>query len=72
MQAIGYRQVAEHLRGERTLPDTIELVKARTRKYAKRQLTWFRVQASADWVQLAAAQEGEDAAEIILRRLGGV
>ena len=42
MQAIGYRQVVEHLRGERSLPETIELVKIRTRQFAKRQLTWFR------------------------------
>ena len=42
MQAIGYRQVVEHLRGELTLPKTIELVKSKTRQFAKRQLTWFR------------------------------
>ncbi len=42
MQAIGYRQVVEHLRGERPLAETIELVKTRTRQFAKRQLTWFR------------------------------
>ena len=42
MQAIGYRQVVEHLRGERALAETIELVKIRTRQFAKRQLTWFR------------------------------
>jgi tRNA dimethylallyltransferase len=41
-QAVGYREVVEHLRGERDLPATIELVKLRTRQFAKRQLTWFR------------------------------
>ena len=44
MQAIGYRQVVEHLRGERPLAETIELIKSRTRQFAKRQLTWFRRQ----------------------------
>ena len=34
MQAIGYRQVVEHLRGERSLAETIELVKIRTRQFA--------------------------------------
>lgn len=53
MQAIGYRQVVEHLRGERTLPETIELVKIKTRQYAKRQLTWFRKHAAAKWIELA-------------------
>lgn len=52
LQAIGYRQVLEHLRGERTLPETIELVKIKTRQFAKRQLTWFRKHAQAQWVEL--------------------
>jgi tRNA dimethylallyltransferase len=52
MQAIGYRQVVEHLRGERSLPETIELVKIRTRQFAKRQLTWFRAQKGAQWIEL--------------------
>lgn len=42
MQAIGYRQVVEHLRGEHDLAQTVALVKMRTRQFAKRQLTWFR------------------------------
>ena len=52
MQAIGYRQVVEHLRGERSLPETIELVKIRTRQFAKRQLTWFRAQKNLEWIEL--------------------
>lgn len=52
MQAIGYRQVVEHLRGERSLPDTMELVKIKTRQFAKRQLTWLRKHANARWVEL--------------------
>ena len=52
MQAIGYRQVVEHLRGERSLPDTIELVKIRTRQFAKRQLTWFCAQPGTQWIEL--------------------
>ncbi len=52
MQALGYRQVVEHLRGQRSLAETIELVKIRTRQFAKRQLTWFRRQMNLDWVSL--------------------
>ena len=52
MQAIGYRQVVEHLRGERPLAETIELVKSRTRQFAKRQLTWFRRQGNLEWIEL--------------------
>jgi len=52
MQAIGYRQVVEHLNGERSLPETIEFVKLRTRQFAKRQLTWFHRHAQAQWLEL--------------------
>lgn len=41
-QAVGYREVIEYLDGRRALPETIELVKARTRQFARRQETWFR------------------------------
>lgn len=41
-QALGYREILEHLAGERSLPDTVALIKQRTRQFAKRQLTWFR------------------------------
>ncbi len=52
LQAIGYRQVAEFLRGIRSLEETISLVKQRTRLYARRQMTWFRHQAPLTWLTL--------------------
>lgn len=41
-QAVGYREVIEHLRDSRPLTETIELVKTHSRQLAKRQGTWFR------------------------------
>jgi tRNA dimethylallyltransferase len=52
LQAIGYRQVVEHLQGQRDLKETIELVKTRTRQFAKRQLTWFRRYGNCQWIEL--------------------
>jgi tRNA dimethylallyltransferase len=52
LQAIGYRQVVGHLRGERDLAATMELVKIRTRQFAKRQLTWFRRHGNCEWIEL--------------------
>ena len=69
MQAIGYRQVVEHLRGERPLPETIELVKIRTRQFAKRQMTWFRRQAQVNWVSVGADEMGEVVAGRIIEML---
>ena len=69
MQAIGYRQVVEHLRGEqRSLTETIDLVKQRTRQFAKRQMTWFRGQFSLEWLHLEPNANAEEmAAELVGR-----
>ena len=69
MQAIGYRQVVEHLRGERSLAETIALVKIRTRQFAKRQMTWFRRQLPVTWLEVRA---DEPASEIAGRVMAGL
>ena len=69
MQAIGYRQVVEHLRGERSLPETIEWVKIRTRQFAKRQLTWFRAQKNLEWIDLKPDEPLAAVAENLVHRL---
>jgi len=66
MQALGYRQVVEHLRGNRSLPETIELVKIRTRQFAKRQMTWFRGQMRLTWLQTGPAESPETVVQRIL------
>ena len=57
MQAIGYRQVVEHLRGVRPLAETVELVKIKTRQFAKRQMTWFRRQLAVEWIVVESTAE---------------
>jgi tRNA dimethylallyltransferase len=47
----GYRRVCEYLRGERSLESAIEKTKQDVRNYAKRQLTWFRRERTAIWLQ---------------------
>jgi tRNA dimethylallyltransferase len=63
-QAVGYREVLEFLSGDRNLPETIELVKLRTRQFAKRQLTWFRSLSECRWIPVA---EPLDAAGVARR-----
>jgi tRNA dimethylallyltransferase len=65
MQAIGYRQVVEYLRDERSLTETIEMVKSRTRQFAKRQLTWFRRHGNMEWMEL----KPEESLEICARKI---
>ena len=65
MQAIGYRQVVEYLRDERSLTETIELVKSRTRQFAKRQLTWFRRHGNMEWIELKSDESLEECVQKI-------
>ena len=42
MQAIGYKEIVQYLKGELTLNEASELIKLSSRRYAKRQVTWFK------------------------------
>jgi tRNA A37 N6-isopentenylltransferase MiaA len=44
MTGTGYREIAAHLGGEVSLEDALGRMKSATRKFARRQLTWFRHQ----------------------------
>ncbi len=50
-KALGYREVLSHLAGELGIEDTVALVKANTRRYARRQLTWFRKEPGVRWFE---------------------
>jgi tRNA dimethylallyltransferase len=69
MQAIGYRQVVEHLRGERGLAETVTLVKTKTWQFARRQGTWFRRQLPVEWMPLAADAKPAAVADGLQARL---
>ena len=48
---LGYRQLAAHVRGELELAEAVEQTRLETRKYAKRQLTWFRKEPGIEWLE---------------------
>jgi tRNA dimethylallyltransferase len=50
LRPLGYRECIQHLRGELSLPDTIAAIKQATRRFAKRQLTWFRADERIHWI----------------------
>lgn len=64
-RAIGYRHIIEYLKGQRSLDDSIASLKRDTRRYAKRQLTWFRHQDEVEWLSV----EGSVVSERMLRLL---
>jgi tRNA dimethylallyltransferase len=49
-QAIGYREMVRHIAGELTLEEAIATIVRFTRRYAKRQMTWFRRERDVRWV----------------------
>lgn len=51
MQALGYKETKEYLEGKITEEEMIEKIKMESRRYAKRQLTWFRKNKEAFWLE---------------------
>ena len=49
-QAIGYKELLDYLDGKCTLDDAAERIKINSRRYAKRQLTWFKREKNAIWI----------------------
>lgn len=49
LQTVGYRELFDHFDGRTTLEEAVELIKRNSRRYAKRQLTWFRRDADIRW-----------------------
>lgn len=68
MQGIGYKEILEYLDGNISLEQSIEKIKTSTRHYAKRQLTWFRNQVDAVWINLSEISK-VDAVNTIITNL---
>lgn len=52
MQGIGYKEILSYLREEITLEEAIEIIKRESRRYAKRQITWFKRIKETKWFSL--------------------
>jgi tRNA dimethylallyltransferase len=57
MQAIGYKELVAAVKGEIPMNEAIETVKRETRRYAKRQMTWFRRDKRINWLEAEATYE---------------
>ncbi len=65
-QALGYRELLAHRRGETTLDEALDLAVRRTRRFARRQRVWFRRDPRIDWVD-AEADPAAAADEVVAR-----
>ncbi len=66
MHAVGYREIMAHLSGEFDLQETVERTKARTRRFARRQETWFRGLSECRWIVRDGTYRTDQLAERIL------
>jgi tRNA dimethylallyltransferase len=69
MNATGYREVLAYIEGHSTLAQAISLTQAATRRYARRQLTWFRHQLPDGAIHLDARTPTDELATCIVRTL---
>lgn len=72
IRTLGYREFISHLRGEQSFDDAVEHMKRNTRRFAKRQLTWFRHEPRVHWLsaneETTAASLADDAMRLVERR----
>jgi tRNA dimethylallyltransferase len=69
MQGLGYKQFMMHFLGNMPLEETITLLKRDTRRYAKRQFTWFRREPESCWVDITGIDQPEEIAERIKKNI---
>lgn len=72
MQALGYKEIIHYIKGRCTLPEAIRILKRDSRRYAKRQLTWFNRNKDIHWINLSemsSAQEALEKAKDIIKKV---
>lgn len=66
LQSLGYRQMLPVLNGDASFDEAVELWKRDTRRYAKRQMTWFRHQLPMTWIPIDEQSNPHDVAATIV------
>lgn len=65
LQGLGYKQLVMYLKGQLSLDYAVELIKRDTRRFAKRQLTWFNRDNRINWIQMDNKEENAVLEEIL-------
>jgi len=69
LNTVGYKEIIQYLDSEISLDRATELIKRNTRRYAKRQMTWFNADKRIDWFQINSVQDLELLAEKIEKEI---
>ncbi len=62
LQSVGYAEIIEYLQGRLSKQDAIDLIKQNTRRFAKRQMTWFRREKRIRWLDIRTEEDLDKAA----------
>jgi len=71
MKSLGYKEIVEYLHGELSYDNAVEEIKINTRRFAKRQQTWFRADRLIEWLDVSELSSAEVAAHIHTELLQG-
>lgn len=69
INTVGYKEIIQYLDNEIPLERAIELIKRNTRRYAKRQMTWFNADKRIQWFQISSSNDLELFAEKIVKEI---
>jgi len=69
MDGIGYKEILDYYEGKLSLEEAVELIKKKSRNYAKRQLTWFRREKDVVWVDKTIYKSTEEQLDFIKETL---
>ena len=69
LNTVGYKEIISYLDNEISLERAIELIKRNPRRYAKRQMTWFRKTENINWINCDENTSSEQLASLILKKM---
>lgn len=72
MQGLGYKEISGYLQGQYSLDEATELLKRNTRRFAKRQLTWFRRDTRIKWITVEYQYNSSEIADEIAGQIEGL
>jgi len=69
LNTVGYKEIISYLENEISLMRAVELIKRNTRRYAKRQITWFKADNRIDWINVKSEADILEASNFIIKKV---
>jgi tRNA dimethylallyltransferase len=69
LNTVGYKEIISYLENEISLEKAVELIKRNTRRYAKRQITWFKADKRIEWISIERESDISNASKYIMQKV---